>query len=127
MLQKTPFRLCNFSISFGNQEPRVWGKSREVQAPGYLKSSVKFHESGNFLGAMSDAGVDPLGFGRSEAGTAVYQHILECFLFPSADNTVTSFSANTGKSTSINDYFNVVLNWPADSPYLNTEESMKCL
>ncbi len=34
-----------FSISFGNQGPRVWRKSGEAQNPCCLKSSVKFSQS----------------------------------------------------------------------------------
>ncbi len=34
-----------FCISFGNQGPRVWRKSREAQNPCCLKSSVKFPQS----------------------------------------------------------------------------------
>ncbi len=41
---KVPFLdESKFSISFGNQDPRVWRKSAEAQNPCYLKSSVKFY------------------------------------------------------------------------------------
>ncbi len=39
-----------FSISFGNQGPRVWRKSGEAQNPFCLKSSVKFPQSCDDLG-----------------------------------------------------------------------------
>ncbi len=49
-----------FCISFGNQGPRVWGKSGEAQNPCCLKSSVKFPQSVMIWAAMSPAGVGPL-------------------------------------------------------------------
>ncbi len=36
--------------------------------------------------AMSSAGVGPLCFLKSKVNTAIYQEILEHFIFPSADN-----------------------------------------
>ncbi len=48
------------SISFGNQDPRVWRKSGEAQNPCYLKSSVKFPQSVMIWAAMSSAGVGSL-------------------------------------------------------------------
>ncbi len=51
-----------FSISFGNQGPRVWKKGGEAHSPSCLKSSVKFPQSVMIWGAMSSAGVGPLCF-----------------------------------------------------------------
>ncbi len=48
-----------FCISFGNQGPRVWRKSGEVQNPCCLKSSVKFPQSVMNWAVMSSAGVGP--------------------------------------------------------------------
>ncbi len=74
-----------FSISFGNQGPRVWRKSGEAQNPCCLKSSVKFPQSVMIWAAMSSAGVGPLCFLKSTVNTAIYQEILEHFMLPSAD------------------------------------------
>ncbi len=54
-----------FSISFGNQGPRVWRTSGEAQNPCCLKSSVKFPQSVMIWAAMSSAGVGPLYFLKS--------------------------------------------------------------
>ncbi len=43
MVQSPFLDESKFSISFGNQDPRVWRKSAEAQNPCYLKSSVKFY------------------------------------------------------------------------------------
>ncbi len=51
-----------FSISFGNQGPRVWRKGGEAHSPSCLKSSVKFPQSVMIWGAMSSAGVGQLCF-----------------------------------------------------------------
>ncbi len=74
-----------FSISFGNQGPRVWRKRGEAQNPRCLRSSVKFPQSVMVWGAMSSAGVGPLCFLRSKVNTAVYQEVLEHFMLPAAD------------------------------------------
>ncbi len=74
-----------FSISFGNQGPRVWRKRGEAQNPRCLMSSVKFPQSVMVWGAMSSAGVGPLCFLRSKVNTAVYQEVLEHFMLPAAD------------------------------------------
>ncbi len=60
-------------ISFGNQGPRVWRKSGEVQNPCCLKSSVKFPQSVMIWAAMSSAGVGPLCFLKTTVNTAIYQ------------------------------------------------------
>ncbi len=62
-----------FSISFGNQGPRVWRKSGEAQNPCCLKSSVKFPQSVMIWAAMSSAGVGPLCFLKSTVNAAIYQ------------------------------------------------------
>ncbi len=74
-----------FWISFGNQGPRVWRKSGEVQNPCSLKSSVKFPQSVIIWAAMSSAGVGPLCFLKSTVNAAIYQEILEHFMLLSAD------------------------------------------
>ncbi len=83
---KVPFSdESKFSISFGNQGPRVWRKSGEAQNPCCLKASVKFPQSVMIWAVMSSAGVDPLCFLKSTVNTAIYQEILEHFMLPSAD------------------------------------------
>ncbi len=61
-----------FCISFGNQGPRVWRKSGEAHSPSCLKSSVKFPQSVMIWGAMSSAGVGPLGFLKTNVTAPVY-------------------------------------------------------
>ncbi len=75
---------CKFSISFGNQGPRVWRKSGEAHNPCYL-SSVRFSQSVMIWAAMSSACVGPLCFLKSTVKAAIYQEILEHFRLPSAD------------------------------------------
>ncbi len=59
-----------FSISCGNQGPRVW-----------RKSSVKFPQSVMIWAAMSSAGVGPLCFLKSTVNADIYQDIFtSCFL-----------------------------------------------
>ncbi len=74
-----------FSISFGNQGPRVWRKSGEARNPCCLKSSVKFLQSVMIWAAMSSAGVGPLCFLKSTVNAAIYQEILVHVMLPSAD------------------------------------------
>ncbi len=74
-----------FSISFGNQGPRVWRKSGEAQNPCCLKSSVKFPQSVMIWAAMSSAGVGPLCFMKSTVNAAINQEILEHLILPSVD------------------------------------------
>ncbi len=74
-----------FSISFGNQGPRVWRKRGEAQNPCCLKSNVKFPQSVMIWAAMSSASVGPLCFLKSTVNAAIYQEILEHFMLPSAD------------------------------------------
>uniref|UniRef100_A0AAY5KGN6 Tc1-like transposase DDE domain-containing protein n=1 Tax=Esox lucius TaxID=8010 RepID=A0AAY5KGN6_ESOLU len=74
-----------FSISFGNQGPRVWRKRGEAQNPCCLKSSVKFPQSVMVWGVMTSAGVGPLCFLRSKVNAAFYQEVLEHFMLPAAD------------------------------------------
>ncbi len=74
-----------FSMSFGNQGPRVWRKRGEAQNPCCLKSSVKFPQSEMIWAAMSSAGVGPLCFLKSTVNAVIYQNILEHIMLPSAD------------------------------------------
>ncbi len=74
-----------FCISFGNQGPRVWMKSGEVENPWCLKSSVKFPQSLMIWAAVTSAGVGPLCFLKSTVNASIYQDILEHFMLPSVD------------------------------------------
>ncbi len=74
-----------FSISFGNQGPRVWRKSGEAHYPCCLKSSVEFPQSVMIWAAISSAGVGPLCFLKSTVNVAIYPEILEHFMLASAD------------------------------------------
>ncbi len=79
-----------FSISFGNQGPRVWRKGGEAHSPSCLKSSVKFPQSVMIWGAMSSAGVPkPTSlhpFTKTFWSTS-------CFLLTSFLNMLISFSS----------------------------------
>ncbi len=116
----------NFAFHLENQGPRVWRKSGEAQNPCCLKSSVKFPQSVMIWAAMSSAGVGPLCFLKSTVNAAVYQDILEHFMFPSADKLygVSDFifqqdlaPVHTAKGTKslFNDHGVNVLDWPANS------------
>ncbi len=124
-----------FSISFGNQGPRVWRKRGEAQNPRCLRSSVKFPQSVMVWGAMSSAGVGPLCFLRSKVNTAVYQEVLEHFMIPAADQLYGDADfifqqdlapAHSAKATStwFKDHGIPVLNLPANSPDLNPIENL---
>ncbi len=124
-----------FSISFGNQGPRVWRKSGEAQNPCCLKSSVKFPQSVMIWAAMSSAGVGPLCFLKSTVNAAIYQEILEHFILPSADKLYGDADfifqqdlapAHTAKGTKswFNDHGVTVLDWPANLPDLNPIENL---
>ncbi len=56
-----------------------------AHSPSCLKSRVKFPQSVMIRGAMSSAGVGPLGFLKANDTTHIYQDISEHFMLPSAD------------------------------------------
>ncbi len=124
-----------FSISFGNQCPRVWRKGGEAHSPSCLKSSVKFPQSVMIWGAMSSAGVGPLCFLKTNVTAPVYQEILEHFMLPSADQLFKDADfifqqdlapAHTAKSTKrwLIDHGVGVLDWTANSPDLKPIENL---
>ncbi len=124
-----------FCISFGNQVPRVWRKSGEAQNPCCLKSSVKFPQSVMIWAAMSSAGVGPLCFLKSTVNSAIYQEMLEHFMFPSADKLYEDADfifqqdlapAHTAKGTKswFSDHGVTMLDWLGNSPDLNPVENV---
>ncbi len=81
--------------------------------------------------AMSSAGVGPLCFLKSTVNVAIYQDILEHFMLPSADKLYGDADfifqqdlapAHTAKGTKswFNDHGFTVLDWPANSPDLES-------
>ncbi len=124
-----------FCISFGNQGTRVWRKGGKAHSPSCLKSSVKFPQSVKIWGAMSSAGVGPLSFLKTNVTALVYQEILEHFMHPSADQLFKDADfifqqdlahAHIAKCTKswLNDHGVGVLDWPANTPDLNTIENL---
>ncbi len=105
-------------------------ESGEAHSPICLKSSVKFPQSVMIWGAMSSAGVGPLGFLKTNVTAPVYQEILEHFMLSSADQFFKDADfifqqdlapVHTAKSTKswLNDHGVGVLDWPTNSPDLN--------
>ena len=60
-------------------------KSGEAHSPSCLRSSVRFPQSVMIWAAMSSAGVGPMYFIKPKVSAAIYQEILEHFMFPSAN------------------------------------------
>ncbi len=101
--------------------PRVWRKGGEAHSPSCMKSSVKFPQSVMIWGAMSSAGVGPLCFLKTNVTAPVYQEILEhtCFLLlTSFLKMLISFSSRIWHLPTLPKVG--VLDWPANSPDLNT-------
>ncbi len=107
----------------------------ERQNPCCLKSSVKFPQSVMIWAAMSSAGVGPLCFLKSRVNAAIYQEMLEHFMFSSADKLYGDADlifqqdlapAHTVKGTKSwsHDHGVTVLDWPANSPDLNSIENL---
>ncbi len=61
-----------FSISFGNQGPRVWRKSGGTESM-LLEVQCEVPQSVMIWAAMSSAGVGPLCFLKSTVNAAIYQ------------------------------------------------------
>ncbi len=94
-----------FSISFGNQGPRVWRKNGEAQNPSCLKSSGKFLKSEIIWGAVTSSGVGPLYF--IKFWSTLCFHLLTSFI----EMLVSFSSRNLAPAHNCQNHFQVVC-WP---------------
>ncbi len=131
---KSSFQMkVNFEF---NLEIKVWSLEEEWRGTEsmLLKSSVKFTQSVMIWAAMSSAGVGPLCLLKSTVNAAIYQELLEHFMLPSADKLYGDanfiFQQDLAPAHSqryqklVNDHGFTVLDWPANSPDLNSIDNL---
>ncbi len=123
-----------FSISFGNQGPRVWRKSGETESM-LIEVQCEVSTVSDDLGCHVICWCGSTMFLKSTVNAAIYQEILEHFMLPSADKLYGDADfifqqdlapAHTVKGTKswFNDHGVTVLDWPANLPDLNPTENL---
>lgn len=123
-----------FSLSYGDQGPRVWRQTQEAYNRSCLKRSVKFATSVMVWGCMSSDGVGQLCIVNGIVNAEIYQEILDYYMIPSSEDLCSdSFlfqqdgaSCHTAKSTKewLQRRNIPVLPWPSNSPDLNPIENL---